>query len=340
MSKAPAAGAPAWMVTFADLMALLLCLFVLLLSFADMEAQKFKTLAGSMREAFGSSRVTKLMGVIEKQGSILREQAVQVVEVPLPQSAAEEQEKKKEEDKPEQGDAAEKPQQEKEDIQSLRFFEKVMAEEIAMKSVEVFEADDRVIIRFPEKTSFAAGSDRVSDFMLPTVAKLALVLIKTQGKVIISGHTDNVPIHTARFRSNWDLSAARAASVVHELTKVQGLDTSRITVQGLADSQPIAANDTPDNRALNRRVEISIEKREGGPAKKPVSDTGSGKAVQPQGGTPMGETPTREKLPGELPPGSKPVEDNAASKIISGEIPSGAVVREVAPRIKIPEGKP
>jgi len=321
MSKAPAAGAPAWMVTFADLMALLLCLFVLLLSFADMEAQKFKTLAGSMREAFGSSRITKLMGVIEKQGSILREQAVQVVEVPLPQSAPEEQEER--EDKKDQQEADKAPQdqkEEQEETQSLRFFEKVMAEEIAMKSVEVFETDDRVIVRFPEKTSFAAGSDNISDFMLPTIVKLALVLIKTEGRVIISGHTDNVPIHTARFRSNWDLSAARAASVVHELTKIEGLDTSRIAVQGLADSRPIAPNDTPENRSLNRRVEISIEKRVSGPARKPKAETEGGSMETQSGAT--------------------PADESATSKIISGEIPEGAVVREVAPRTEAPNEKP
>ncbi len=76
--------------------------------------------------------------------------------------------------------------------------------------------------------------------------------------MLIAGHTDNIPISTARFRSNWELSSSRAVSVVHELLKGNMLNTGRFLVEGHGDAHPLAANDTKQNRALNRRVEITI----------------------------------------------------------------------------------
>jgi len=77
------------------------------------------------------------------------------------------------------------------------------------------------------------------------------------GAITVSGHTDNVPIANSQYRSNWDLSAARAASVVFQLLDA-GIEPARIMVSGHADTQPRAPNDTPENRALNRRVDIAL----------------------------------------------------------------------------------
>jgi chemotaxis protein MotB len=76
---------------------------------------------------------------------------------------------------------------------------------------------------------------------------------------VIGGHTDNVPIRTVKYRDNWDLSAARAVSVVRELVTGRKFDPSRIEAQGFADTKPVAANDSAANRALNRRIEIEIQ---------------------------------------------------------------------------------
>src|SRR5690606_11234828 len=83
------------------------------------------------------------------------------------------------------------------------------------------------------------------------------VVSAMHGAIAVSGHTDNVPVRNASDRSNWDLSAARAASVAHELLEA-GVDPARLTVSGHADTQPRAPNDTPANRALNRRVDITL----------------------------------------------------------------------------------
>jgi chemotaxis protein MotB len=76
--------------------------------------------------------------------------------------------------------------------------------------------------------------------------------------VVVAGHTDDVPISTSRFRSNWELSSARAVTVVHSLLGNPSVDATRVVVEGHADSQPLAPNDTPDNRAKNRRVELIL----------------------------------------------------------------------------------
>ena len=90
------------------------------------------------------------------------------------------------------------------------------------------------------------------------IQEMAGLIVSNDGQVTVAGHTDNVPISTDRFRSNWDLSTARAVSVAHELLENAPLDEARFVVIGHADTRPLAPNDTVENRARNRRVDISI----------------------------------------------------------------------------------
>ena len=90
------------------------------------------------------------------------------------------------------------------------------------------------------------------------MAKIRAAISDVEGNIAIEGHTDNIPITTLQFRSNWDLSASRALSVAHELLKFDELEDSRFLVVGHADIKPYLDNDTPENRAANRRVEIII----------------------------------------------------------------------------------
>jgi len=78
------------------------------------------------------------------------------------------------------------------------------------------------------------------------------------GKILVAGHTDNIPIRTGRFRSNWELSSARAVTVLHSLLRNKGIDEHRVVVEGFADTKPLDGNDTPQGRAKNRRVELII----------------------------------------------------------------------------------
>jgi chemotaxis protein MotB len=90
--------------------------------------------------------------------------------------------------------------------------------------------------------------------------KINDVLKHTSGQVAIAGHTDNIPIHTSRYRSNWELSSSRATSVVHELLNFGDMTSNRFYLEGYADTRPMMPNDTAQNRAQNRRVEIIVLK--------------------------------------------------------------------------------
>jgi chemotaxis protein MotB len=93
---------------------------------------------------------------------------------------------------------------------------------------------------------------------LPILKLIGGVLNQRDGLFIIAGHTDDIPIETRQFRSNWDLSASRAASVVHYLIREADVDPERMEIRAMSDNEPIVPNDSWENRAQNRRVEISV----------------------------------------------------------------------------------
>jgi chemotaxis protein MotB len=115
-----------------------------------------------------------------------------------------------------------------------------------------------VLIRIRERGSFGSGHAQLKQGFLPILKLIAEVLNQRDGHFIIAGHTDDIPIETRRFRSNWDLSAARAASVVHFFIREGDVDPERMEIRALADNEPIVPNDSWENRAKNRRVEISV----------------------------------------------------------------------------------
>ena len=92
-----------------------------------------------------------------------------------------------------------------------------------------------------------------------TLDRIADVLARTNGEIFISGHTDDRPISTSRYRSNWDLSSVRAVSVIHRLLRHPNLNRGRVSAVGYADTRPRGSNDSADGRAENRRVEIKVE---------------------------------------------------------------------------------
>ena len=221
-------GAPRWMVTFADLMALLLALFVMLLSFAEIDSDSFRRNAGPISEAFNTEYRIE---AIPKPSDSIR--------LKLDSEGAEPTYIKR--------------------TRFLTYLKDELSAEIDKSMVEVLELGRNIIVRFPDKSAFASGSMTLSQSILPTLDKIARVMVEAEGNVLVSGHTDDSPIATDKIRSNWDLSTGRAVSVVHHLLGAAGIDPARITAQGFADSRPLAANTTPKGRAKNRRVEISFE---------------------------------------------------------------------------------
>jgi type VI secretion system protein ImpK len=135
--------------------------------------------------------------------------------------------------------------------------------EIADKRVTVSEDTSTITVLLRGEGMFASGSERVKDEFLPLIVRVAQALNTEPGSVIVAGHSDNVPIRSARFPSNMALSLARAQSVA-DLLKRGVADPGRIRAEGRADREPIASNDTAEGRSRNRRIEVLLVKSSGG----------------------------------------------------------------------------
>lgn len=241
-------GAPAWLATFADLMSLLMCFFVLLLSFSEMDLQKYKQVAGSMKAAFGIQRLVK-SDTIPRGTSIIKQEFSPGKPEPTILKIVKQQT---------QDDTRSELRRNEQILEMLELIESNLAQEIDAEVLEVLLYEDGVMIRVREQDAFPSGSAELQEGFEPVLDKLRSLLDETDGKVVVSGHTDNLPINTAVYPSNWVLSAARSASVVHYLSEIRFSDPSRIEIRAFADTQPVAPNDSPENRARNRRIEISV----------------------------------------------------------------------------------
>jgi chemotaxis protein MotB len=253
-SRRPANVPPRWMLTFADMMSQLLCLFILLLSFSNMDIAKYKLLAENMQSAFGYQWLVQLSGpyrtgipsiVGPSHGPVpgVREPPTPVPLMPPPEREAE--------------DPLPPPPAER----FRASVTKELAEEILSGQVELEALGSEAVLRFAEAPMFPTGTDSLQSSFLPVLDKVARILSETPGVIQVAGHTDDLPIRTERYRSNWDLSSARAATVVHYLLEHSTIRPERIVALGHADSRPLVHNTSPENRARNRRVEIRISLR-------------------------------------------------------------------------------
>jgi chemotaxis protein MotB len=221
-------GAPLWVVTYGDLMSLLMCFFVLLLSFSEMDRNKYRIVSGSMKNAFGIQRKTPIFDSPKGQKMISREfdQAIVLVKV--------------------------------QDV--INPIERELENEFQefKKSIEIHANENEVTIRMMGEATFDTGQAKLRKGFLPLLRKIGEVLGKTKGEIIIAGHTDNVPLIGGQFRSNLGLSMARAGSVAEYLLKSTSIDPKKISTMGFGEYRPLDSNDTAQGRTKNRRVEIIV----------------------------------------------------------------------------------
>ncbi|MGL4846449.1 MAG: flagellar motor protein MotB [Aeromonas veronii] len=276
--KCPPPGLPAYMGTFADLMSLLMCFFVLLLSFAEMDVQKFKQIAGSMEKAFGVQNILEVKDIPKGTSVIAQEfrpgrpeptpidtvmqQTIDLTQTELeflPGESDQAGGQDKSDGKQTGGDTAQDAKKAQEQSNTLaKALAEQMKDQIQDGAIEIEALGQQIIIRIREKASFPAGSAFLQPQFWPVIRKVATLLKDVPGEITISGHTDNVATEDELFQSNWELSSQRAVAVAHQMLKVPGFDQGRLVVQGMADSQPLVPNTTPENRRMNRRVEIAI----------------------------------------------------------------------------------
>lgn len=245
---------PDWIVTFADLATLLLTFFILLLSFAEMDIEKYRAMANSMSLAFGSSNVV----AEDIGGTPLTLIEADTVSLPEPSENLQ--------DQPEFIDERTERSETRQISGGVldlagRLIQELEAE-VAADTLHVNYDEDQVVIRFSEEATFRSGDAAIMPGMIPIIERVVEVLASCTGDVVVSGHTDDVPISSGMYRSNWDLSAARAVSVVHELVLDRQIPADRVVAAGRAETRPLMPNDSAENRAVNRRVEIAVRNPE------------------------------------------------------------------------------
>lgn len=235
------APVPKWMVTFADMMTLLLVFFVLILSFSTLEQERFRAISMALREAFGFQMMNP-MNLIPVDNPPRTENIIEPI-------------------KPEQPTRESTGEENQLDALGNRL-QTNFTDEIERGLIIVDHDEDHIIIRFPDDAAFGSGSDWLEPQMVPIIQRVGELIAEYEMYVIVGGHTDNIPIYTERYRSNWELSAARAISVAHELTWLSNLNEEYLYVVGNGDARPIATNATPEGRSSNRRVDILLMERD------------------------------------------------------------------------------
>ncbi len=287
--KCPPPGLPPYMGTFADLMSLLMCFFVLLLAFSEMDVLKFKQIAGSMKYAFGVQNKIEVKDIPKGTSVIamefrpgrpdptpienIQQQTVEMTIQTLEFQAGDEdssggrqRQRGVERGGQTQDTASEQAQtaqaQQQANMDEINDFMKKIAEQMEEQiqdgALELESLGQQIIIRIREKGSFPSGSAFLQPQFKPIIRKIASILKDVPGEITVTGHTDDRFVASELYRSNWDLSAQRAVSVAHEMIKEPGFESDRLLVVGHGATQPLAPNDSNENRRRNRRVEIGI----------------------------------------------------------------------------------
>jgi chemotaxis protein MotB len=234
---------------------------VLLLSFSEIDAQKFKQIAGELSKAFGVQREIPALEIPMGTSPIFDKFSPAPPEPTvvneIRQTTTDQQPQLQTLNDPTE-QAVQDAIQEQMDANLAEILE-VLEPAIMDGRINVSEDQRRIVIRVEEKGSFPSGSAQLTWEFEGLLLDMAEVLADMPGDLAVEGHTDNIPIRTERFFSNWDLSAARAAAVANVLLARDQVSPERLRVTGLADTRPRVANTTADNRAKNRRVEIIID---------------------------------------------------------------------------------
>lgn len=260
----PPKGAPAWQATFADLMNLLLCFFVLLFSMSTVDAQKFELIAASFSQSFsilsgGASAIGD--GMLVSNGvSQLNELSQYINSMGLTSVEDGKNNVGDGEDENEQ-DAKEQLEQEqlKEAEELAEKIQEAVDEQRLDKEVDVNFTSQYVLLTMNGALLFDSGKASIRDDALPILEKVAKILDRyAQHTIEVEGHTDNVPINNGRFANNNELSSFRALAVFDYLCENTVIDPANIKHSGRGEYVPIADNSTEEGRAKNRRVEIKI----------------------------------------------------------------------------------
>jgi chemotaxis protein MotB len=231
-----------WLVSYADFITLLFAFFVVMFASSQTDKGKAAQVSESVKSALSESKISSaiaaiLGGTIDDKGKgnammkgpggtnkVLEAKQEAIVEL----------------------------------MPSLKVLTAELKKEIDSGKLQVSMERRGLTISFKEAATFPSGTDEISPQCYESVGKVASAIRKIPNPVRLEGHTDRVPIHTPRFRSNWELSAARGIALLELLTNEFNVPREKVAISGYADTAPIDSNDTQEGRARNRRVDIII----------------------------------------------------------------------------------
>lgn len=235
-----------WLITYADLITLLMIFFVILYAMSQVDVQKYETLARQLSLQFRDAD-----SLLEKGSSLLDGNVnPEKFETPPPPAP-----------KTETEDAAAKKERKLQDL--LKIIQQYVKDNRLNNEVFVEDTPKGIAIRLSDRFLFDLGRANLKAPALPVLDRLSSLFAKLETTVSVQGHTDNLALQAgASFRDNWELSAARALSVLRYFVDEKKLEEHKFEVAGYADTRPIASNDSEDGRQKNRRVEILVLRQE------------------------------------------------------------------------------
>jgi len=247
-----------WLGCCGDLLTLLLAVFVVMYAMSQSDKKKVEEVAASMRESFGYSTQASAgqKGVLQSQDikpipAIKPEMAVIPITNKMPPAG------------PRQGNigggaGSKQMAGEKEFREMASALEAYLVKQGFQNKVALSITQRGLVISLKEAGFFESGSAKLKHESVATLRGIAEGLQQYANRFRVEGHTDSVPIRSSEFRSNWELSTARATNVIHFLIESAGLSPNSLSAVGYGEFQPLVANDTPEQRAKNRRVDIVV----------------------------------------------------------------------------------
>lgn len=280
-----------WLVSYADFITLLFAFFVVMYAISSVNEGKYRVLSDTMVEAFSEQlkedeqAEIPLLTPRTQDGELLdRGQKMTAESQSNSESTAD--------DEQQQGLAQENASSDIKPVDKRLWvvasnLDSSLQGFVDKKQVKVNLQGDKIEIQLSSKMLFGSGSARLSSEARRAFSDIAIIIKPLKNSIYVEGHTDNVPIKTVSFPSNWELSAARAASVVAYLTR-RGVDPKRLAAIGFGEHRPISTNDTEDGRSKNRRVTLILRSEQAG---NPYGELDAESAIQDQDDLPWAESP-------------------------------------------------
>lgn len=247
-----------WLVSYGDLLTLLLAVFVVMYAMGQTDKKKAEEVAASMRDSFGYSTQASA-----GQRGVLHSQDIKPIPAIKPEMAIIPMADKLPPAGPrlggtERGQGRNSTAGEKEFKEMMSSIEAYLVKHGAQNKVALSVTRRGLVVSLKEAGFFDSGSAKLKGDSLQTLGGIAEALSRYANRLRIEGHTDSIPIRSAEFRSNWELSTARATNVVHFLIDTAGFPPEALSAVGYGEFQPVADNKTAEQRAKNRRVDIVV----------------------------------------------------------------------------------